>query len=898
MSKSFKNLMAICLVAVLSMMVYGCGGGGGTSAPPPVDQTELEKLKKDARDAAARVAKMKEDAGKAIGGVDGMGGNANINKLRYAEAIAVAKADKADLDAADTSAQTANTAVQAATDLAVAKAEKAKVDAAEVLAGQEANGVSTAVMFAGYEIDLGKARTDAIAAAAEARMKAGDSTDTRKAGDTYTDADGNTVNVPVNARTMANYVTNQVGANSPASKTAEAAATAAETAATAAEKARDAANDADKMVDRKAAAETAKAEQAKAEAERDKVVKALEDVEEEYDRITNTDNLVKLDRNRREARAAANAAEAAAKKAKTASDAAKIAKDNAASSAEKAKLARTDYETSPENAKESAKDADDAAKDAKKAADEARTAADAAKKAADDAAKDGTTADKAEEYRIAAEGQQDIAEKRQTTAETKRGEAESAETAAMKAWNTHVLGLFKSANAYSVVVTDPANVDDDELKLIAKRRADTIKNAQAKIADAAQNHDSRSNDTDTANRNVSTATATYPHDADLSDDKNEAIASVTVDLDGDSNSSGDAYGSSTTKNTDQEDGLPSSEFKLGFDYSGNLQNDQNETVGKAYVLAFTDIAQQKTNTTTSLVSVTDTDVAEDNPSRITDAGPLTTTNNTQTFTGKYDHDEQAATKPLSGTFTCMNTCTITRTPSGGVTAMTGDFTFTGSRTDTTYVAGAADSDYLVFGVWLTETTGDNAASTFEFGAFADGNLPYVPVGGNSEANWQALTGTATYRGAAAGVHSRPAPAGQEYNRVDWFHGDATLNAQFGNNTTQIGTISGRIENIVSHGEDYDKTIYMDHDVPSNNVTGTNIAASNGTFSGSTRMGEELTAGGYKFSGSWQGQFYGAQPAADSDNDAGRHPGSVAGTFGVTNADESETFVGAFGAKKQ
>lgn len=881
MSKSFKNLMAICLVAVLSMMVYGCGGGGGGgTTPPPVDPNveELKKVKAAAAAAAAALAGKKTTAGTAIAGVDGKAGNDNINVARYAEAVAVAKTAKTNLDAAVATAETANTAAQAATDLDVAKAEKAKIDAAAVLAGQHEATINANVMFAGYEINIGKDRTGAIAAAGDARTKATD------------------------ARAKADFVTNTSGSDSPASVVAEAAAMAAETAATAAEAARDAANGADNMDDRKKAAETAKAEHAKAVAEQAKVVTQLAIVQVEYDRITNIGNVVNLDRYRREARAAATAAGVAATAAEAAATAAETASGNATTSATKAGLARTDAATADaEKAK-----AGTAATAARTAATAARTAATAADAAADEAEKDGTTADMAKTHRDTAVSEQGKAESQQTTADTEKGNAQTAAAEAMKAWNTHVLGLFKSANAYSVVVTDPANQDPDEVKLIEDRRKATIAKSQEAIADAAQNHDSRSDDADTTSRNLPLVTATYPYDAKLDDDKNDAIAYVVVDLDANTDTAGDSYSSSTTKDTDQEKGL-SSEFKLGFDYSRNNLSDADPpvTLGATHVLAFTDITQQETNTTTSLVSVTAADVAEDNPSRITDAGPLTTTNNTQTFTGKYDHDEQAATKPLTGKFTCLNTCTITRTPSGGVTAMTGDFTFTGSRTDTTYAAGAADSDYLVFGVWLTETLQSNAASTFAFGAFADGNLPYQPVGGHSDANWQALTGTATYKGAAAGVHARPAPAGQKFDRVDWFHGDATLNAQFGNNTTQIGTISGRIENIVSHGEPYvdettgaAKVIYMDHDVPSNNSTGTNITSSDGTFIGSTRMGKELSAGGYEFSGSWQGQFYGAQPSATSDNDAGRHPGSVAGTFGVTNADESETFVGAFGAKKQ
>ena len=65
---------------------------------------------------------------------------------------------------------------------------------------------------------------------------------------------------------------------------------------------------------------------------------------------------------------------------------------------------------------------------------------------------------------------------------------------------------------------------------------------------------------------------------------------------------------------------------------------------------------------------------------------------------------------------------------------------------------------------------------------------------------------------------------------------------------------------------------------------------------------------YEFEGTWQGAFYN-QAADDSatspaDESVILPPGSVAGTFGVTNqgpnidASDLESYVGAFGAHKQ
>ena len=56
-------------------------------------------------------------------------------------------------------------------------------------------------------------------------------------------------------------------------------------------------------------------------------------------------------------------------------------------------------------------------------------------------------------------------------------------------------------------------------------------------------------------------------------------------------------------------------------------------------------------------------------------------------------------------------------------------------------------------------------------------------------------------GKAAGVHSTA-------KAVDFFHADATLNAEFGNGTDDVGTITGEIHNIMSGGRSVTESIEL------------------------------------------------------------------------------------------
>ena len=143
----------------------------------------------------------------------------------------------------------------------------------------------------------------------------------------------------------------------------------------------------------------------------------------------------------------------------------------------------------------------------------------------------------------------------------------------------------------------------------------------------------------------------------------------------------------------------------------------------------------------------------------------------------YDHDGNPATPAFTGTFTCADplTCTVNLTDTtdegayqdGTEVASIANYRFSGTRTIAA-MDPMEDTSWLAFGVWLTETEVEDGLNTYAFGAFADGG----DVVGAAD-NINQVTGDATYRGKAAGVHSTA-------TAVDFFHADATLNAEFGN----------------------------------------------------------------------------------------------------------------------
>ena len=374
----------------------------------------------------------------------------------------------------------------------------------------------------------------------------------------------------------------------------------------------------------------------------------------------------------------------------------------------------------------------------------------------------------------------------------------------------------------------------------------------------------------------------------------DEFVSVTMNQAVDANDDGDFEDvGDTASNAKSISGL--TDFMHGFDITDDDR----------HVLVFTDQVQATPAVTavTAITASEHTNLTVDlNDHSITDLGSKSgTTHSGVTFyeTGTVN-DDTDPDLAFMGTLTCPDgvTCNIQTDADGAVTAITG-YQFSGSREVRAEVEAADEMpnmDYLAFGVWLMEDDPETDGDQTEFAAFAGGGQ--AVAGGTYSA---ALFGTASYSGKAAGVYT----AGSS---VDWFEGNASLTANFGETPdegetdTAAGTISGSITSIVAGGVSMSDHIRL-----------SSAGITDGAFSGNARMGMGVDEDNddlleYPYNGSWSGNFYG--PATDDDatedvteGPANTAPAAVAGTFGVTgtmgegDAAVTSTYVGAFGARR-
>ncbi len=553
----------------------------------------------------------------------------------------------------------------------------------------------------------------------------------------------------------------------------------------------------------------------------------------------------------------------------------------AADSASMAMAGRTDYA----NAK---KASDEAAGENTKAAT-AKTAADGAQTALDDAVtvynaavdgqdietKAGALAIKAaaDTLRAAAMKAQADAAKAQADAEAARDAAKSDAADAAKYAAMHVLGLLKAANPADDPDTDGDNQNENANRVKAVTASMTSA-AGATPGDGNQ-REGGSNITVTISYNRSAA-----EDDEDTKDVDESAPVYAFAVTGPVEITNDEFTADT----------PTAKKKDLMDLGGFKGFELEKTTGGSttYVHAYTDITAQKIHTT-PVVKTQGPDVGNPASTQADATAPSGWSpgkGEAHSFMGKYDHDNDTATKSLSGVFICTGdicgpTYTITAgkfttlppgylfrpdpVTTGGEPTLDSDFTQDGDQFD-------RDGDFLTFGVWLQvpDTTGaSNTPDSISSGVFASGNDPYTVT--------VARTGTASYSGPAVGVKSM----GGAVSHVD---GTASLDVNFGTKPEEgDDTSMGTIEGTVSLGADTIRLIRS------------NIDADGGGFNGNTSMGPiNDTTAAYKYNGKFGGRFYG--PDTDSDGDA-IEPGSAAGTFGVTGGkdDDAMSIIGAFGA---
>ena len=444
------------------------------------------------------------------------------------------------------------------------------------------------------------------------------------------------------------------------------------------------------------------------------------------------------------------------------------------------------------------------------------------------------------------------------------------------------LGLFMRANSYSTGEDENRDTEDDSWVGTDAAAASLTAAAEA----TGGNHDGD-------DRMYTASWAADVQDNPDTRDVDESMTNqLTIMIDLDTNNPNDELVSDTEGDADADpivhanaksiDGV--GDFMHGFDITERNVGDDTATPvedGSLRVIAFTDKEQATAASSTTVTVKTRAesdrietlDAAEDGGTG-RDANDETIYNDVG-----YDHDGDPNTPALDGELQCIEDAPVcSLTESNGEVTVVG-YNFVGSGTIT--VEADPKNDYLLFGIWSDTTVG--------FGAFATGGEPYTAA--NIDAG---LEGTATYEGSAVGAHHiTDGP-------VSYFEGDASLTADFDveddaeTGDTEVASIEGTIDNIrVNGGDVMDDPIHL---VMTNIINGSN------TFSGAAVMGMQTGPGqtAHTFNGTWSGGFYGNNP-----DDPDQHPGSVAGTFGVSHTDEmdntdpaddvTESFVGAFGA---
>ena len=222
----------------------------------------------------------------------------------------------------------------------------------------------------------------------------------------------------------------------------------------------------------------------------------------------------------------------------------------------------------------------------------------------------------------------------------------------------------------------------------------------------------------------------------------------------------------------------------------------------------------------------------------------------------------------AGRYSCSGAnCSVTLDEQGAPTAMGGDWAF---APDSTAMVSIPDYDHLYFGWWL-----DEADDPWGFQTFA-GAAGYASGSGTVEA---AMQGTATYRGAAAGVWATVDVSGGRITAAESgeFTAQTTLTANFFG-AQDAGQVSGVIGSF--------------RDGSGRSLAGWRVTldpamltAGEASFAGDTEgtVGSNTVGGG-----SWEGRFHGSDGTATNPR-----PSHVSGRFDLHFP--GAHIAGAFGA---
>ena len=247
--------------------------------------------------------------------------------------------------------------------------------------------------------------------------------------------------------------------------------------------------------------------------------------------------------------------------------------------------------------------------------------------------------------------------------------------------------------------------------------------------------------------------------------------------------------------------------------------------------------------------------------------------NNRSYTGT-DREFEGTLAGASGKFNCTGTtCSVTSNNKGAIQFTAGTWTFVHDKDEKINVP---DQHYLSFGYWMLKPA--SATGEYEFASFYGSN-------GTAAETHDDLTGTATYKGSAAGVYAtQDTSAGQVTGASQGrFTADASLTAAFGTDT-ENGTIGGSITNF----KDQDGGALAGWSLTLNGASLGNDSAlafgqsTTGTIGGSTVL-----------SGRWRGNFF---EDTGQPGDATAKPKSVAGQFDAASG-SGFWMHGAFGASR-
>ena len=297
-------------------------------------------------------------------------------------------------------------------------------------------------------------------------------------------------------------------------------------------------------------------------------------------------------------------------------------------------------------------------------------------------------------------------------------------------------------------------------------------------------------------------------------------------------------------------------------------------------------AQAKTN------NVTENDTTTTNITEITVSGSFDGAGGKFTCANCSTTDVGGGDKATSAEIKAYVATQVTFSQGRPTFVTPGDWTFKPSSL-TSGVPLDQDDAYLYFGIW--SSIPDNITGTYNFRYVAGGGAE----SGAQLGNFGALTGSATFSGGAVGRYVTQGQVGQQNAKIGTFTATATLNADFGDDSTP-GTLSGSITDFKENGSPL--TGWQVALGGGNNSQGNADVGVPMTISGAAVTGGITVAniGGLPVGGSWGATFHGSdnvRTGATSEQTAAKYPpadlAGVTGWFDATST--AASLAGAFAA---